>query len=186
MKKQKLLDELRQKELSDNTLPLRESANNLVFGYGNSDAEIIFIGEAPGKNEDLQGLPFVGSAGKVLSQLLESINLKREDVFITSVVHYRPPKNRPPKPFEIKAFEKYLDKIIEIIDSKIIATLGNFSLKKFLPEGKISQLHGKAVEIEFAGKKRIIIPLYHPAAVLYKRDLQKTLEEDIKEILKHV
>lgn len=186
MKKQKLLDELRQKELSDNTLPLRESANNLVFGYGNSDAEIIFIGEAPGKNEDLQGLPFVGSAGKVLSQLLESINLKRKDVFITSVVHYRPPKNRPPKPAEIAAFAKYLDQIIHIIDPKIIATLGNFSLKKFIPEGKISKLHGKAVEIEFQGKKRIVIPLYHPAAVLYKRDLQKTLEKDFKEISNYI
>ena len=186
MNKKQLLDKLREKENSDPNLPLKETATNLVIGAGNPDAEILFLGEAPGKNEDLQGLPFVGAAGKVLSQLLESINLKRADVFISSVVHYRPPKNRPPKPLEIKAFEKYLDQIIEIIDPKIIATLGNFSLKKFLPDAKISEVHGKSQEIEFQGKKRIIIPLYHPAAVLYKRDLQKTLQYDFKEISKYI
>lgn len=182
MQNSKLLDELKRREAADPDLPLKETANNLVFGFGNPDAEILFLGEAPGKNEDLQGLPFIGAAGKVLDQLLQSINLKREDIFISSVVHFRPPKNRPPKPSEIKAFEKYVDEIIKIIDPKVIATLGNFSLKKFLPDKTISAVHGKAFEIEFQKKKRIIIPLYHPAAVLYKRDLQKTLEEDFKEI----
>lgn len=184
MTKQQLLDELKEKEKNDPDLPLKQTAANLVFGHGNPNAKIIFLGEAPGKNEDEKALPFVGAAGKVLDQLLESINLKREDIFISSVVHYRPPKNRQPKPSEIAAFSKYVDQIIEIINPKIIATLGNFSLKKFLPDAKISEVHGKAAKIKFNGKDLTIIPLYHPAAVLYKRDLQKTLEEDFKEISK--
>lgn len=186
MTKQQLLDQLREEEMNDPDLPLKDTATNLVFGFGNPEAKIILLGEAPGKNEDEKALPFIGAAGKVLDQLLESINLKREDIFISSVVHYRPPKNRQPKPSEIKAFAKYVDKIIEIIDPKIIATLGNFSLKKFLPDAKISEVHGKSEKINLNGKEIILIPLYHPAAVLYKRDLQKTLEEDFKEISKYI
>lgn len=182
MNKQELLVELKEQEKNDLDLPLKETATNLVFGHGSAEAKVLFLGEAPGKNEDEQALPFVGAAGKILDQLLKSINLNREDVFISSVLHYRPPKNRQPKPLEIEAFSKYVDKIIEIIDPKIIATLGNFSLHKFLPKGKISELHGKAQEIEFQGKKRIIIPLYHPAAVLYKRTLEKILAGDFKTI----
>lgn len=184
MDKQGLLDQLKLKEERDLNLPLRDPASNLVFGFGNPDAKIILIGEAPGRNEDEQGLPFVGAAGKILDQLLKSIHLNRDDIFISSVLHYRPPKNRQPKPSEIAAFSKYVDQIIEIIDPKIIATLGNFSLHKFLPKLKISEIHGAATEIEFQGKKRIIIPLYHPAAVLYKRDLLKTLEKDFQIIKK--
>lgn len=186
MTKKELLNTLAEKERTDKSLPLRDTAINLVIGDGNPDAEIVFIGEAPGKNEDEKGLPFIGAAGKVLSGLLESINLKREDVFITSVVHYRPPKNRQPKPAEIEAFSKYLDEIIKIIDPKIIATLGNFSLKKFLPIAKISEVHGKSQHIQIKDKKLILVPLYHPAAVLYKRDLLKILESDFKEISKHM
>jgi uracil-DNA glycosylase len=180
MNKQKLLDGLKKKEEKDPSLPLKDTAKNLVFGFGNPDAEIIFLGEAPGKNEDENGLPFVGAAGKILDQLLLNINLKRDDIFISSVVHYRPPKNRPPKPAEITAFSKYVDQIIEIINPKIIATLGNFSLKKFLPKAKISEVHGTVQKITLGQKEIILIPLYHPAAVLYKRDLQKTLEEDFR------
>jgi len=186
MIKKQLLDELKEIEQNDTTLPLKDTATNLVLGEGNPNAKVLFIGEAPGKNEDLQGLPFVGAAGKVLSQLLESIDLKREDVFISSVVHYRPPKNRQPKPNEIKAFEKYVNRIIEIINPKVIATLGNFSLKKFLPNAKISEVHGKSQKINFNGKDITIIPLYHPAAVLYRRDLQKTLEEDFLVIKQYI
>jgi uracil-DNA glycosylase len=185
MTKQQLLDELKNKEKNDPDLPLKETSANLVFGHGNPDAKIIFLGEAPGKNEDEKGLPFIGAAGKILDQLLESINLERGDIFISSVIHYRPPKNRPPKPDEIKAFSRYVDQIIEIINPKIIATLGNFSLKKFLPNTKISEVHGKAQKITVNGKETILIPLYHPAAVLYKRDLKKTLEEDFKTIRGH-
>lgn len=180
MTKQQLLNELREKERNDPNLPLKDTATNLVIGAGNPDAEIVFVGEAPGKNEDEKGLPFVGAAGKVLDQLLASIDLKREDIFITSVLHYRPPKNRQPKPAEIAAFSKYLDEIIKIIDPKIIATLGNFSLHKFLPRAKISEVHGKVEKINWHGKEIIVIPLYHPAAVLYRRDLLKTLERDFE------
>src|SRR5689334_20407235 len=98
MQKIKLLEQLKQRELSDPGLPFKDSATNLVFGEGSPDAKLLFLGEAPGKNEDLTGKPFIGSAGKVLDKLLESINLNRDDVFITSVLHYRPPKNRDPKP----------------------------------------------------------------------------------------
>ena len=182
MGKQELLDELKEREKNDPDLPLKDTASHLVFGHGSVDAKILFLGEAPGKNEDAQALPFVGAAGKILDQLLKSINLSREDIFISSVVHYRPPRNRQPEPSEIEAFSKYVDEMIEIIDPKIIATLGNFSLNKFLHKAKISEIHGTAQEIDFKGKKRIIIPLYHPAAVFYKRTLEKILEKDFKVI----
>lgn len=182
MNKQKLLSDLKEKEKSDLELPLRDSAINLVFGEGNPDAKVLFLGEAPGRFEDERGLPFVGAAGKVLDELLGGINLKREDVFITSVLHYRPPKNRQPKPIEIKAFEKYVNEIIKIINPRVIATLGNFSLNKFLPGEKISQIHGKPQNIKFYDLKLIILPLYHPAAVLYSRKLKETLIEDFKTI----
>lgn len=182
MTKQQLLDELKKREKNDPDLPLKDTASNLVFGHGSVNAKILFLGEAPGKNEDEQALPFVGAAGKILDQLLKSIDLSRDDIFISSVVHYRPPRNRQPKPFEVEAFSKYVDQMIEIIDPKIIATLGNCSLNKFLPKAKISEIHGIAQEIELNGKKGLIIPLYHPAAVLYKRTLEKILEKDFLEI----
>lgn len=182
MQKIKLLEQLKQRELSDPGLPFKDSATNLVFGEGSPDAKLLFLGEAPGKNEDLTGKPFIGSAGKVLDKLLESINLNRNDVFITSVLHYRPPKNRDPKPEEIKLFEKYIDELIEIINPKVIATLGRFSLNKFLPDVKISQVHGKPAEINWKGHQLTIVPLYHPAVVLYGSKLKETLFEDFKMI----
>ena len=186
MKKQQLLDELKEKESRDPNLPLKDTATNLVFGFGNADAKVLFLGEAPGRFEDEKGLPFIGAAGKVLDQLLTGINLKREDVFISSVVHYRPPKNRQPKPSEIAAFSEYVDGTIEIINPAVIATLGNFSLKKFLPDAKISEVHGKPYTLKWNGKDITLIPLYHPAAVLYRRKLLTTLEEDFKEISKQI
>lgn len=149
MTKKQLLDVLKEKEKNDPNLPLIDTSTNLVFGDGSAEAKVLFLGEAPGKNEDEQALPFVGAAGKILDQLLKSINLNREDIFISSVVHYRPPKNRQPKPQEIEAFSVYVDQIIKIIDPKVIATLGNFPLQKFFANGKISELHGKPVETEF-------------------------------------
>src|SRR5690348_5841372 len=116
-KKRKLLQALRDKEsLAD--LPLKETAHTLVFGEGSADANLLFLGEAPGKNEDVTGIPFNGAAGKVLDQLLESVGLDRKDVFITSVLHYRPPGNRDPKPAEIAAFQPYVDQQIHIIEPK--------------------------------------------------------------------
>lgn len=179
------LQQLRDREEKAD-LPLKNTAKNLVFGEGNPDAKVMFIGEAPGKNEDLQGLPFIGSAGKILTKLIESIDLKREEVYITSILRYRPPKNRDPKPDEIVATQPFLDQQIKIIHPKIIVTLGRYSLKKFLPEAKIAQVHGISEKIKWQGMDLIIIPMYHPAAIIYNRKLQQTLEEDFKTIARQL
>lgn len=185
MDKSKALTKLRQKEKAAD-LPLKNTATNLVFGDGNPDADVFFLGEAPGRNEDEQGLPFVGSAGKILDKLIESIGLARDQVYITSVLRYRPPKNRDPKPSEIAAIQPFLDEQIKIIKPKIIATLGRHSLKKFLPDAKIAEVHGVPQKIKWQGMDLIIIPLYHPAAVIYNRKLQQTLEEDFQMIKKEL
>ncbi len=186
MTKLKLLNELKSKILADKSLPFADTATHLVFGEGSIDPKVLFLGEAPGKNEDLTGKPFIGSAGKLLSELIESIGLTREEVYITSVLQYRPPKNRDPKPLEIKQFEPYLDEQIKILDPKVIATLGRFSLAKFLPDAKIAEVHGKPHKIKWNQKEITIIPMYHPAAVLYRRNLQKTLEEDFQIIKNYI
>ena len=169
--------------------PLKDAATNLVFGKGNSSAKLMFIGEAPGEKEDLEGVPFVGRAGKQLDGLLSSISLSLDDVYIANILKYRPPKNRDPTMDEIKRHTPYLIKQIEAIKPKVIATLGNFSTKfvlaKFNPEGMkkvsgISDLHGKPVEIEVNGVPFLVIPLYHPAAMLYRPKLRDTLEADFK------
>ncbi|MDD2823508.1 MAG: uracil-DNA glycosylase [Candidatus Daviesbacteria bacterium] len=182
MDKAKLLQELKEKAENDSNLPLKETAHNLVFGEGNPEAKIYFLGEAPGRIEDLTGRPFVGPAGKLLDKLLESINLKREDVFITSVLYFRPPDNRNPTPSEIAAFAPYTDQQIEIINPKIIVTLGKFSLNKFLPKAKISEVHGQILKINWQGKERILIPQYHPAAGLRSSEVLEKLKSDLKAI----
>lgn len=184
MNQDKKLAELRKEQQAD--LPLKDTAQNLVFGEGNPNAEVLFIGEAPGRQEDETGQPFIGQAGKFLTKLIESIGLRREDVYITSVLRYRPPKNRDPKPFEIAATQPFLDAQIKIINPKIIVTLGRYSLAKFLPQAKIAQVHGQPQKIDWQGLELIIIPMYHPAAVLYRRNLQSTLEEDFKVIGKEL
>ncbi len=181
MDKNRALKVLQQKE-SKAALPLKDTALNLVFGEGNPDADIMFIGEAPGRQEDETGRPFIGSAGKILTKLIESIGLKREDVYITSVLRYRPPKNRDPKPEEIAAVQPFLDAQIKIIKPKIIVTLGRYSLRKFLPDTKIAKVHGKPQLVTWSQQPVTIIPMYHPAAIIYNRILQKTLEEDFKTI----
>lgn len=143
MDKAQELQRLKNQALEDENLPLREVATNLVFGVGNPDAEILFIGEGPGYWEDIKAEPFVGPAGKLLDKLLELIGIKRSDVFITNVVMHRPPNNRDPLPEEIEAYGPYLDGIIKIISPKIIVTLGRFSMGKFLPHALISRVHGR-------------------------------------------
>ena len=156
------LHRLKDEMEKDDSLPLKKGANKLVFGSGNTEAKILLCGEGPGRQEDLQGLPFVGQAGKLLDKLLDLSGLERKNVFITNVVHHRPPENRDPLPNEIEAYGKYLDKIIEIIKPKVIITLGRFSMAKFLPDVFISSVHGKSFKVgEFT-----IIPMYHPAASL--------------------
>lgn len=162
---------------------LYQRAVKPVPGEGNPDAEIMFIGEGPGYWEDQQGRPFVGRAGKLLDSLLQSIKLKRSDVFITNVVKHRPPNNRDPLPEEIESCKEFLDAQIETINPKIIVTLGRFSLNKFLPGEYISRVHGQARFVVFAGKKRIIMPLYHPAAALRNQKIMEELRNDFQKIL---
>ena len=180
MNKEKRLKKLKSKMENDLSLPLRNSATNLVFGEGNPNAEIVFIGEGPGYWEDVKGKPFVGNAGLLLNQLLQSIELERESVFITNVLMYRPPENRDPLPEEIKAFEPYLNEIIEIINPKIVSTLGRFSMAKFIPNTYISNIHGKPTLIDWMEKKLTVVPMYHPAAGLRNGMIKERLKEDFK------
>ena len=173
------------KEIEENReLPLCGEAN-LVFGEGSADAEVMFIGEAPGFHEDKLARPFVGQAGKLLDKLLVKINWPRESVYITNIVKRRPPGNRDPLPSEIDAYKPYLERQIKIINPKIIATLGRYSMNYFLPEAKISRDHGVA---QFTRGGYLILPLYPPAAALRATAVLKDLEIDFKklpEILKN-
>lgn len=180
-KKQKL-EEIAQRVARCQKCPLYKNATNPVPGEGNPEAKIMFIGEGPGYWEDQKGIPFCGQAGKLLDELLSSIKVARTDVFIGNVVKHRPPGNREPMPQEIEACKEYLDRQIEIIQPKIIVSLGRFSLEKFLPGAKISQVHGQARFIEFSGKKIILIPMFHPAAALREARMMEMLKQDFLKI----
>ncbi len=157
---------------------LAKTATHLVIGDGSLDADIVFIGEAPGKNEDEQGIPFVGAAGKFLNEMLAAAEMERTDVYITNIVKYRPPENRDPTPDEKKAFWPYLLKQLQIIQPKVVITLGRHSMEYFLPDMKISQIHGQSKRIQFGDDQLVIVPLYHPAAALYNGSLRQTLIDD--------
>ena len=177
--KQDKLNQIKADILDKNICPdLAKQATNLVMGNGNIDADIVFIGEAPGKNEDEQGLPFVGAAGKFLNEMLAAAGMDRSDVFITNIVKYRPPNNRDPLPEEKKAFWPYLLKQLQIIEPKVVITLGRHSMEYFLPDMKISQIHGQPKRIQFGDNKLVIVPLYHPAAALYNGSMRQTLIDD--------
>lgn len=178
MTKREELIKLREEMLRDESLPLKEGAGKLVFGAGDVNTKILLVGEGPGYHESVQGLPFVGNAGKLLDKLLESIKLNRKSVFITNVVHHRPPENRDPEPSEIVAYGKYLDKIIEIIDPKVIVTLGRFSMGKFLPNVKISSVHGDVFKLKWKDKEIVVVPMYHPAAALRQGKVMNDLKTD--------
>lgn len=185
--KQALLDQIEADIKSKHICPdLAKMARNLVMGDGNLDAEIVFIGEAPGKKEDEQGLPFVGAAGKFLNEMLESIELNRQDVYITNIVKYRPPNNRDPLVSEKKAFWPYLLRQLEIIQPEVVVTLGRHSMENFLPGMRISQIHGEAKKIPFSEQELIIVPLYHPAAALYNGSMRSTLMDDFARLPKIV
>ena len=151
---------------------------NTVPGEGNPNAEIMFIGEAPGFNEDKIGEPFIGRAGALLNHLLDTIGLERQDVYITNMVKCRPPKNRDPKETEIDSCNTYLDSQISIVNPTVIVTLGRFSFRKFFPDIPISKARG--VTKEWNGK--IIFPMYHPAAALYNPSLKPRLEHDFQKL----
>jgi len=168
---------------------LHEGRHKFVFGVGNPDADVMFIGEGPGYWEDMKGKPFVGKAGKVLDELLESIGLKRGDIYITNVVKCRPPENRDPLPEEISACSQYLDRQILLIQPKVIVTLGRFALSyvfnKFgLKEEKISNVHGKVFVVNNIFGNLKIIPLYHPAVAVYNPNTKKILLKDFKKLVK--
>jgi len=171
--------------------PLYKKGTKPVFGEGSLKAKIMLIGEAPGYYESISGYPFCGAAGKVLDELFKSIGIKRKEVYITNVVKIRPPNNRNPKSEEIKAFSPYLERQIEIIQPKVIATLGNFAtafiLKKYGFEKEIqgiSRIHGKIFIARVSLGDIKIIPLYHPAVVVYNQKMKKELEKDFKILTK--
>lgn len=169
--------------INNNVCPeLKAGATQLVFADGNAEAEIVFIGEAPGKNEDLQGVPFVGAAGKFLDEMLQSIHLDRKDIYITNIVKYRPPNNRDPLPEEKKAFWPYLVRQLDVIQPKLVVTLGRHSMEYFLPNQKISAIHGEPKRIQFGERKQVIMPLFHPAAALYNGGMRQTLMDDFSRI----
>lgn len=192
MNKQQILDQIKADIITQNICPnLAQEATNLVFGDGNPDADIVFIGEAPGKQEDEQGLPFVGASGKFLNEMLASINLRREQVYITNIVKYRPPNNRDPLPGEKADFLPFLERQLEVINPLLIVTLGRHSMNCFLPQLQISSVHGEPKRIKMqlhntAGDvvTRVILPLYHPAAALYNGGLRTALLEDFQNIPK--
>lgn len=179
MTKQQLLDSLAQEIIVKNITPdLKAQATQLVMGDGNPNASIVFIGEAPGKNEDLQGKPFVGAAGKFLNVMLESAGLERGDVYITNIVKYRPPNNRDPLPEEKREFWPYLLRQLEIIDPKVVITLGRHSGGYFIPDLQIGKDHGHARKVKYHSHEFLVIPLYHPAAALYNGGMRQTLIDD--------
>jgi len=164
---------------------LCETAIQAVVGEGSLEAKVIFIGEAPGKNEDEQGRPFVGRAGKLLTSLIQALGYEREDIWIGNIIKHRPPKNRDPKPDEILACRDFLTRQIEVIQPHIIVTLGRFSFNYFVPDGKITSERGKLIDI---GNYKIF-PVYHPAAALRNKKFLNTLKDDfskLSEIIKEL
>jgi len=163
--------------------PLHRTRTQVVFGSGNADAGLMFIGEAPGANEDRLGLPFVGQAGKLLDKLLGEIGMERGDVFICNVLRCRPPDNRDPQPNEIEACQDYLFSTVELIEPNVVCTLGNFSTKLLRHDTTgISRLHGRE-EVRAIGPRNVrLYPLYHPAAALYTPSMLETLRSDFQRI----
>lgn len=187
--KKEALAKLKKEMEADKTLPLRTRETRLVFGEGDPDAQVYCLGEGPGYHEDRLGRPFVGQAGKLLDFLLKSIDLAREEVYISNIVRFRPPENRDPLPEEIAAFQPYVDREIEIIRPKVIVTLGRFSMGKFLPGERISSIHGKPRKIGWHDMRLTVIPMYHPAAALRAGDIMWAIKEDfqiIPEVLKKI
>src|SRR3989344_1200453 len=185
MDKKVALENLNKKWMKECECELKQTAKQAVPGDGNPDAEIVFIGEAPGRSEDEQGRPFVGAAGKFLAEMLSLINLKREDVYITNIVKYRPPNNRDPLPEEKASCREWLLQELKIISPKVIIFLGRHAMNNFFPELQISGAHGKLLIKPFKGMStRYFFPLYHPAAALYDGSMRETLMEDFKKIPK--
>jgi DNA polymerase len=185
MDKQQQLANLNNKWKEECECELKKTATQAVPGVGSADAEIVFIGEAPGRSEDQKGEPFVGAAGKFLDEMLSSINLKRKDVYITNIVKYRPPNNRDPLPEEKSACRQWLLDELGIIEPKLIIFLGRHAMNNFFPHLQISEVHGKMLVKPFKGMStKYFFPLYHPAAALYDGSMREVLLADFKKIPK--
>lgn len=181
--KQTQLEQIATDIVKNNICPdLAEQATQLVMGDGDPNSEVIFIGEAPGKKEDLQGLPFIGAAGSFLDALLVTVGLQRSEVYITNIVKYRPPSNRDPSPAEKAAFWPYTLQQLQVIQPKVVITLGRHSMEYFLPGVKIGDIHGQPQQVELGGQSITVLPLYHPAAALYNGKLRQTLLDDFEKI----
>ncbi len=178
------LKKLHEKWLLECPCKLKNSATQGVPGDGNADAQIVFIGEAPGAKEDKEGRPFIGAAGKFFTEMLESIKIKREDVYITNIVKYRPPENRDPLPSEIADCARWLEEEINLIEPTLIVFLGRHAMNHFFPAEKISEAHGVVLVAKHFGKLYHFLPLYHPAAALYNGSLREVLKTDFKKIPK--
>lgn len=185
MTKSEKLRALNEKWSKQNTCGLKTTATQPVFGNGNANVDIVYIGEAPGKNEDETGIPFVGRAGKFLEEMLASIGIKRDDIYITNVVKYRPPHNRDPLPEEKEACRAWLLEELRLIDPKLIVFLGRHAMNNFFPEAKISDVHGKLLVKKFSNiSTDHFLALYHPAAALYNGSMKQVLIQDFKKIPK--
>ncbi len=191
LEKEKEMEKIKKEIQLCSKCPLSQSRTNPVVGEGNLSATVMFIGEAPGFNEDQTGHPFCGAAGKVLDELLQSVNLLRKDIYITNILKCRPPQNRDPLPEEIKACAPYLNKQIEIIQPKIICSLGNYATKFILEKyglkeqiQGISKIHGKIFTINTLWNNLFIVPLYHPAVATYNPLMKKILLQDFQIIKK--
>ena len=176
MTAEELLQSVAQEVVSCQRCPLYRNTVHGVPGEGSPHAEVMFIGEGPGYHEDRQGLPFVGPAGSFLNELLASVGLDRQTVFITNVVKHRPPENRDPLPEEIAACSDYLTRQIEAINPKVIVTLGRFSMARFFPTARIGQIHGQAKLVD----GRLVVCMYHPAAALHRAELKQTVIDDFQ------
>jgi uracil-DNA glycosylase family 4 len=184
--KREQLDELNTYWQEHCTCEIKKTATQAVFGDGNAHADVVFIGEAPGKKEDQEGRPFIGAAGKFLAKMLEGIGMKREDIYITNIVKYHPPENRDPLPEEKQACNEWLINELTIISPKLIVFLGRHSMTRFFPTEKISDIHGKLLikQTPEFNKKQAFMPLYHPAAALYNGGMRETLIKDFNKIPK--
>ncbi len=174
MNSKEVLEQVAQEAATCTKCLLHYSRKNAVPGEGPTTAKIMFIGEGPGFHENEQGRPFVGAAGKFLEELLEKIGMNRSEVFITNVVKCRPPSNRDPMPEELEACNDYLERQIQAINPKVIVTLGRFSMARYLPNAKISDVHGQAMTL----RGRLVVPMYHPAAALHQGSLRPVIERD--------
>ncbi len=179
------LDALAAEIISTNVCAeLAAQATKLVMGDGPADADIVIIGEAPGKKEDELGLPFMGAAGRFLNEMLESASMDRSDVYITNIVKYRPPNNRDPSKAEKAAFWPYLVRQLQIIKPRVVITLGRHSMGYFLPDAVIGEVHGQSHDVTVDDLSLTVVPLYHPAAALYNGSLRQTLKDDFVKVNK--